>query len=255
MEGEVTSQTMWIMVCLANLCGWVYTIYRNDRILSVSYGIGSFLSLCMVVNLAHAQPTFPDFSDQKKELFSSKDVKVVERKGYIELWDGDYIVSSSGHEGGYLLLTDYLKDKKVFEVGLGLGMFANLCLENGCTLTSVEILKDAITYYESNNSPNPRLTIIQNDIFEEIKTHKGKYDVILYDLFWYMSQENYDQMKVFLAWAKNNLSKNGIVILNANQRNEDALIAEKSDFSFEKLMYPEKGMARRSHYLILKVVR
>jgi len=123
----------------------------------------------------------------------------------------------------YKMLKPYATGR-VLNVGLGMGTSAEKLLEKTeiTEFIAYELEGDIISMYNWRATPDGRTSILQQDAHVHKPT--GNFDVILYELQM-NSQEWYDQAKVYLQWAYNHLTPEGLIILPHNRFSE-ALVRE-----------------------------
>jgi HemK-related putative methylase len=164
-------------------------------------------------------------------------------------------------EDSYLLaevLTDYLSGKtkqiKILDMGSGSGIQAQTCLNLGFNnILTADINKEAV-----ENLKKQGFRSIHSDLFSNINK-KEKFDLIIFNPP-YLPEHKYDKEKdttggkkgfetiiKFLKQAKNNLNKNGNILLLFSSFSQPKIIIEKAkllgyktkELSSKKLFFEE----------------
>ena len=105
-------------------------------------------------------------------------------------------------------LKKYFKDKKVLEVGSGIGSFSELIIKDAKSLTMLEPDKNFSLYLKKKFKDNNKVIEIINGTTENIKANK--YDAIIISV-------GHDQFKKFGITALRNLGKPHLTIYDLKE--------------------------------------
>ncbi len=200
------------------------------------------------------EPVFADGGSQEEVLVKKGSAVLLRKAGKLELRKGQVTVMKEWGLNYYKRLKPYLRGD-VLEVGFGMGLFCGLALKNAKvkSVTSIEINKDFIDVYKERNVVSSKLVIINDDVRNQIKKLSKKFDVVLYDLDWNNSQEDFSLLLSFLGWAKKHLKTGGMVIINQGHPQSVRALLEKTG-AFSSYVYNQDkiGLGRQEIYVVLK---
>ena len=148
-------------------------------------------------------------------------------------------ISFLSHKKAYEEIVQYIKDKKVLEIGCGAGYGAKFMSHYACEICTVDLDRESLKYAKENNF-SKNIRYIHANVLEGIPLDDNSFDIaVSFQVFEHIDKKNAID---FLNEIKRILKDNSLLIITTPNRKIRLQPFQKPINKYHKIEYSGKGL-------------